>query len=140
MIESPGNLPRARLRRARLLTSRTHAPTPHWRTLIPRLVSIDAYLGLVMFLMMAEVLKFCELAKALGLLQKTSKLPANLLWEVRFFAHVCHHQSHVDWVGCSLYELIQPSFSFLVEVAPLTGERSPPIRSPDLFSTTARSR
>ena len=66
MIESPGNLPRARLRRARLLTSRTHAPTPHGRTLIPRLVSIDAYLGLVMFLMMAEVLKFCELAKRSG--------------------------------------------------------------------------
>ena len=30
---------------------------------------------------------------------------------------LCHHQSHVEWVGCSLHDLIQPSFSFLVGVA-----------------------
>ena len=28
-----------------------------------------------------------------------------------------HHQEHVEWVGCSLHDLIQPSFSFLVGVA-----------------------
>ena len=28
-----------------------------------------------------------------------------------------HHQSHVEWTGCSLHDLIQPSFSFLVGVA-----------------------
>jgi predicted acyltransferase len=27
------------------------------------------------------------------------------------------HQSHVDWVGCSLHDMIQPSFTFLVGVA-----------------------
>jgi hypothetical protein len=27
------------------------------------------------------------------------------------------HQSHVEWRGCSLHDLIQPSFSFLVGVA-----------------------
>src|SRR6516162_8210652 len=69
----------------------------------PRLASIDAYRGLVMFLMMAEVLKLCQVAR---------KLPGQEVWEF-----LCHHQSHVEWVGCSLHDLIQPSFSFLVGVA-----------------------
>src|SRR5688572_24168919 len=56
-----------------------------------------------MFLMMAEVLRVCRVSKA---------LPGNKLWE--FF---CYHQTHVEWIGCSLHDLIQPSFSFLVGVA-----------------------
>ncbi len=68
-----------------------------------RLTSVDAYRGLVMLLMMGEVLSFCRVATA---------KPGNALW--RF---LCHHQSHADWVGCSLHDLIQPSFSFLVGVA-----------------------
>ena len=35
----------------------------------------------------------------------------------RFWEWLRHHQSHVEWVGCSLHDLIQPSFSFLVGVA-----------------------
>jgi predicted acyltransferase len=69
----------------------------------PRLASIDTYRGLVMFLMMAEVLQFCAVAR---------KVPGSKMWEL-----LCHHQSHVPWVGCSLHDLIQPSFSFLVGVA-----------------------
>ena len=68
-----------------------------------RLTSMDAYRGFVMFLMMAEVLNFCRVATA---------RPDNPWW--RF---LCHHQTHVEWVGCSLHDLIQPSFSFLVGVA-----------------------
>ena len=56
-----------------------------------------------MFLMMAEVLRLCQVA---------AKLPGQRIWEL-----LCHHQSHVEWVGCSLHDLIQPSFSFLVGVA-----------------------
>ena len=41
-----------------------------------------------------------------------TKLPGQRIWEL-----LCHHQSHVEWVGCSLHDLIQPSFSFLVGVA-----------------------
>jgi predicted acyltransferase len=70
----------------------------------PRLASIDAYRGLVMFLMMAEVLHLCTVA---------AKLPYESdLWKL-----LCYHQTHVQWVGCSLHDLIQPSFSFLVGVA-----------------------
>jgi len=68
-----------------------------------RLVSMDAYRGFVMLLMMAEVLHLSRLAKA---------FPDNEVWQFLAF-----HTSHVEWVGCSLHDLIQPSFSFLVGVA-----------------------
>jgi predicted acyltransferase len=68
-----------------------------------RLASLDAYRGFVMFLMMAEVLHLCRVATALP--------------ESGFWRFLCHHQSHVEWIGCSLHDLIQPSFSFLVGVA-----------------------
>ena len=67
-----------------------------------RLASIDAYRGLVMLLMMAEVLSFCAVSQA---------LPDSGFWKF-----LCHHQSHAQWVGCSLHDLIQPGFSFLVGV------------------------
>src|SRR3954451_6683618 len=70
-----------------------------------RMGSIDAYRGLVMFLMMAEVLRFCAVAAAVP---EGSKA----IWEF-----LCHHQSHVEWIGCVLHDMIQPSFSFLVGVA-----------------------
>ena len=68
-----------------------------------RLASMDAYRGLVMFLMMAEVLELSHVSRAFP--------------DSRFWALLAHHQTHVEWVGCSLHDLIQPSFSFLVGVA-----------------------
>jgi heparan-alpha-glucosaminide N-acetyltransferase len=67
-----------------------------------RLSSIDAYRGLVMFLMMAEVLRLSGVARATG---------------SAFWGFLGHHQTHAEWTGCSLHDLIQPSFSFLVGVA-----------------------
>ncbi len=68
-----------------------------------RLASADAYRGFVMFLMMAEVLRLGSIAAG---------LPDSATWKFLAF-----HQSHVEWVGCSLHDLIQPSFSFLVGLA-----------------------
>src|SRR5437773_2061262 len=68
-----------------------------------RRISVEAYRGFVMFLMMAEVLRCCRVAAAMP--------------ESGFWKFLCHHQSHVEWIGCSLHDLIQPSFSFLVGVA-----------------------
>jgi heparan-alpha-glucosaminide N-acetyltransferase len=68
-----------------------------------RQISVDVYRGFVMFLMMAEVLRVCRVSRA---------LPGNSFWQL-----LCYHQSHVEWIGCSLHDLIQPSFSFLVGVA-----------------------
>ncbi|MBI1763211.1 MAG: DUF5009 domain-containing protein [Acidobacteria bacterium] len=73
------------------------APLPN------RLTSLDAYRGFVMLLMMAEVLHLRRVSTA---------LPESGFW--RFLAW---HQSHVEWIGCSLHDLIQPSFSFLVGAA-----------------------
>jgi heparan-alpha-glucosaminide N-acetyltransferase len=69
-----------------------------------RLVSLDAYRGFVMLLMMAGLTaSFVSVSRA---------LPENPWW-----AFLAHHQSHVPWLGCSLHDLIQPSFSFIVGVA-----------------------
>lgn len=68
-----------------------------------RNVAIDAYRGLVMVLMMAEVLHLAEVARA---------YPGNWFWAV-----LGYNQSHVQWAGFSLHDLIQPSFTFLVGVA-----------------------
>jgi predicted acyltransferase len=68
-----------------------------------RITSVDAYRGFVMLLMMAEVLHFGRV---------TNALPDSGFWQF-----LAYHQDHVDWVGCSLHDLIQPSFSFLVGVA-----------------------
>src|SRR5678809_45435 len=68
-----------------------------------RLPWMDAYRGFVMFLMMAEVLHVGRVAAA---------FPDSGFWRFLDF-----HTSHVEWVGCSLHDMIQPSFSFLVGVA-----------------------
>jgi len=67
------------------------------------MIALDAYRGFVMFLMMAEVLRLAREAR---------NYPGNWLWEILAF-----NQSHVEWAGCSLHDLIQPSFSFLVGAA-----------------------
>jgi heparan-alpha-glucosaminide N-acetyltransferase len=70
---------------------------------LSRLVSLDAYRGLVMLLMMAEVLHFSRVARAFP--------------DSGFWAFLASQQSHRAWIGCSLHDLIQPSFTFLVGVA-----------------------
>lgn len=70
---------------------------------VSRNLTIDVYRGFVMLLMMAEVLSLGRLARA---------NPGNPLLDFLAF-----HQSHVAWEGCSLHDMIQPSFSFLVGVA-----------------------
>jgi heparan-alpha-glucosaminide N-acetyltransferase len=68
-----------------------------------RNVAVDAYRGFVMVLMMAEVLRLAEVARA---------YPGNWFW-----AFLAYNQTHVEWAGCSLHDTIQPGFSFLVGVA-----------------------
>ena len=72
-------------------------------TLPARLMSMDAYRGFVMFLMMAEILHLARVSAA---------HPGNPFWQAMAWG-----QTHVEWFGCSLHDLIQPSFSFLVGVA-----------------------
>ena len=73
------------------------------RALVVRNVAVDAYRGFVMLLMMAEVLRLYQVSQA---------YPGNWFWHI-----LAYNQTHVEWAGCSLHDLIQPSFSFLVGVA-----------------------
>jgi predicted acyltransferase len=73
------------------------------KPLVQRNIAVDAYRGFVMLLMMGEVLQLSKVAHA---------FPGNWFW-----AFLGYNQSHVEWAGCSLHDMIQPSFSFLVGVA-----------------------
>src|SRR5690348_11743794 len=85
------------------------APPITWQAKPPgvaaatRNVSIDAYRGLVMLLMMAEVLQLSRVSAA---------FPTSWFWRI-----LALNQTHVQWFGCSLHDTIQPGFSFLVGVA-----------------------
>ncbi len=68
-----------------------------------RIGSIDAFRGFVMFLMLAEAMRLWTLHDA---------FPASRFWSV-----VAFNTTHVPWQGCSLHDLIQPAFSFLVGAA-----------------------
>ncbi len=68
-----------------------------------RVGSIDAYRGIVMLLMLSEALDIPDVASA---------VPGNGFW-----AFLGRQWSHSPWIGCSLFDLIQPGFSFLVGVA-----------------------
>src|SRR3954470_145571 len=81
----------------------SQTPLPTTPLTQSRVASVDAYRGLVMFLMMAEVLRLGAMKKAFP--------------DSEFWGFLAHHQDHVPWRGCSLHDLIQPSFSFLVGVA-----------------------
>jgi heparan-alpha-glucosaminide N-acetyltransferase len=68
-----------------------------------RVTSLDAFRGFVMFLMLAEAMRLWTLHDA---------FPGSRLW-----ALVAYNTEHVPWQGCSLHDLIQPAFSFLVGAA-----------------------
>ena len=67
-----------------------------------RVASVDAYRGVVMLLMLAEVLHSCSVSAA---------VPTSSILRL-----VCFEQSHAEWAGATLHDLIQPGFYFLVGV------------------------
>src|SRR6202140_1657379 len=68
-----------------------------------RLLSLDAFRGTVMILMLAEAMHLPQVARA---------FPQSALWRL-----IAFNTEHVEWQGCSLHDLIQPGFSFLVGAA-----------------------
>ncbi len=65
-----------------------------------RLVSLDALRGLAMLLMASE---------GLGMPQVAAQFPDNKVWQ-----SVSYHFSHAAWWGGGLWDMIQPTFMFLV--------------------------
>ncbi len=72
----------------------------------PRLVSLDAYRGFIMLAMASSGLLVGKVLK------EHPELRDNPVW--RFFAY---QLDHTAWAGCSFWDLIQPSFMFMVGVA-----------------------
>ena len=70
---------------------------------IGRLVSLDVFRGTVMALMLDEYLRLPEVANS---------FPHSMVW-----GWIAFNTEHVPWQGCSLHDLIQPAFSFLVGAA-----------------------
>ncbi|WP_395752680.1 hypothetical protein [Prosthecobacter sp.] len=70
----------------------------------PRLASFDAYRGIALFLIGLHELLLLDEVAALH--------PDSPVWQfIRF------HTSHVPWSGCSLHDLLMPSFVFLMGVS-----------------------
>lgn len=68
-----------------------------------RLGSLDAFRGTIMLLMLNEATRLPLVARS---------FPHSAIW-----AFIAFNTEHVDWQGCSLHDLIQPGFSFLVGAA-----------------------
>ena len=69
----------------------------------PRLASMDAYRGFVMV---------CLAANGFGLAATSKNFP-----DCSIMKALGYQFEHVPWVGCAFWDLIQPSFMFLVGVA-----------------------
>ncbi len=75
-----------------------------------RLVSLDAFRGFIMLLMASSGLGLAQLAKA---------HPDSWWWQ-----QISWQVSHIAWEGCAFWDLIQPSFMFMVGIAvPLSVSR-----------------
>ena len=68
-----------------------------------RVVSLDVLRGTVMVLMLNEATQLPKVAQS---------FPHSWFWSA-----VAFNTEHVPWQGCSLHDLIQPAFSFLVGAA-----------------------
>ena len=72
-----------------------------------RLMSLDAYRGFIMLVMASGGFGFAKVAETID---EGSRWTG--LWNV-----LGYQFSHVAWTGCSFWDLIQPSFMFMVGVA-----------------------
>src|SRR5512140_1733780 len=68
-----------------------------------RLLSLDAYRGAIMLLMASSGLGLAEVAK---------HFPASGVWKF-----LGTQADHAPWAGCTLWDIIQPAFMFMVGVA-----------------------
>ncbi len=71
-----------------------------------RLSSLDAYRGLVLLFLCIEGPNWGWQDAIL------EARPDSGFWKL-----IAHHTQHVSWVGCSIWDLIQPSFMFMVGVS-----------------------
>ena len=75
--------------------------------LTDRLQSLDAYRGLIMVALAFHGFGLKDVA-----LNHLATTPDSGFWKT-----VYHHFEHVEWIGCGFWDLIQPSFMFMVGVS-----------------------
>ncbi len=84
-----------------------------------RLMSLDAYRGFVMLAMASSGFALSRVAgkpEVLSQLEGTQWAEWTSAWQMLW--HTLGYQfSHVAWTGCSFWDLIQPSFMFMVGVS-----------------------
>jgi len=84
-----------------------HSAAAHATPAIPekpgRLTSLDAYRGFIMLVMASAGFGFPEVAK---------QFKGNPVWQF-----LGKQFDHIAWTGCTFWDLIQPSFMFMVGVA-----------------------
>ena len=85
------------------LSPSAERPLPQAAAPPTRLMSLDAYRGFVMLLMISAGLYASRVAK---------NFPESGVWQF-----LAYQTDHAAWRGCSLWDLIQPSFMFMVGVA-----------------------
>ena len=68
-----------------------------------RLMSLDVYRGFTMLLMASSGLRIPQVAKEFK--------------DSAFWQSLAYQTDHVEWLGCSAWDLIQPSFMFMVGVS-----------------------
>jgi heparan-alpha-glucosaminide N-acetyltransferase len=89
----------------------TRPPSTEPSGAVSRLVSLDAYRGLIMLLMISGGFQIDQAVKRMDTMSGWRQLhtPA---WD-----RLVYQTDHVAWAGCSLWDMIQPSFMFMVGVA-----------------------
>lgn len=81
-----------------------------------RLVSLDAYRGFIMLAMASSGFGFAIAAKNSELIEQFADTRWDGPW--RWLWRTLEYQfEHVTWTGCSFWDLIQPSFMFMVGVS-----------------------
>ena len=81
-----------------------------------RLMSLDAYRGFVMLLMASSGLKLAQAAGDKRVLTEFDGTEWAGTWQT-LWSTLEYQLSHVAWTGCSAWDLIQPSFMFMVGVS-----------------------
>jgi predicted acyltransferase len=71
-----------------------------------RLLSLDTYRGIVLMLLCLEAPTYGWWKPILTAFTNSE------MWQA-----ITYHAQHVEWVGCSVWDLIQPSFMFMVGVS-----------------------
>lgn len=72
-----------------------------------RLVSLDVYRGVIMILLASEAFGIADTAKKI-----LADSPDSSLWQ-----NILYQFSHVPWGGITIWDMIQPSFMFMVGVS-----------------------